>query len=369
MNRIVFISSGDFDSPMGIRARGFAVHLQKRWDVSIIYKKKSRLSSLINNLVFLFRFKPKKVVVLDCHLSGILAGIVYFLFTGKSYFLDTGDAVFELGKAIGRVKSKQFLTYLLEFVGNQLALRIIVRGRNHLKFLGNKSKNAVWIPDGVDIKQFRNDSIRKKNGKLVIGIVGSLNWNEKTGYCYGMELIDVVDGLTRQINKDVDGIIIGDGSGLGYLKKRVVDLGLSQRIHFLGKVKYDNLPSLISNFSIALSFQTNDVVGQVRTTGKLPLYLSSGCFIICTNVGEASRILPGEMLIDLSDSSFSEFSKKCIDLIINKLRVGDEFEYKLGPVIAKKYFDYRKLSLRLENALATKHKNFSNFEDLCVRRQ
>jgi glycosyltransferase involved in cell wall biosynthesis len=32
---------------------------------------------------------------------------------------------------------------------------------------------------------------------------------------------------------------------------------------------------------------------MVRTTGKLPLYLAYGKYVIATNVGEAQRVLPG----------------------------------------------------------------------------
>jgi glycosyltransferase involved in cell wall biosynthesis len=356
--RLVFISSGDFESPMGIRARSFAVHLGQRWKVLISYQKTNKLVSLVNNILFLLRYKPDKVVVLDCHFSGVVAGIFYFLFFGKSYLLDTGDAIFELGKAIGRSNTSLFLTYLLEYFGFLFALRVIVRGRGHFKYLGTKAKNAIWIPDGVNVKQFIGNScgLDSTKSSLVIGLIGSLSWNSKTEYCYGMELIEVVYGLVRQNITSVQGIIIGDGSGLKFLKKRVFDLGLEGYIQFLGKVRYDDLPPLISKFSVALSNQTNDKVGDVRTTGKLPLYLSSGCFIFSTKVGEASRILPNEMLISISGFSNTEFSDKVIERIVQKLNCGDSFNYDEGPSIAKKFFEYSNLSLQYEKAILTKHK-------------
>jgi glycosyltransferase involved in cell wall biosynthesis len=356
--KLVFISAGDFDSPMGIRARSFSLHLGHNWNVSILYKEMGKFRSLINNIFSLIQLKPEKVVILDCHFSGVIAGIFYTLISGKSYILDTGDVIFELGKAIGRSKIEQFFTFLLEKIGTQLAVRVIVRGRSHLRFLGRKSLSAVWIPDGVDVHQFKNFACDRYpvSSRLVIGLVGSLIWNKKTSYCYGLDLIDVVDGLVRQQNIPVEGIIIGDGSGLEYLKKKVSDLGLNKQIQFFGRVKYDKLPSLISRFSVALSNQSNDIIGEVRTTGKLPLYLSSGCFVISTNVGEASRILPQEMLVNVSGSSNAEFSNKCIQLILDKLKNGESFDFKEGPEIAEKLFEYSKLSLRYEKAIITKHR-------------
>lgn len=341
---------------MGIRARSFCIHLNKHWDVSIAYKTSSRFQSVVNNLILLFKFKPKKIVVLDCHFSGVIAAIVYFLFTGKSYVLDTGDAIFHLGKAIGRGNIGQISTYLLEKVGMSLANRIIVRGRSHLKYLGNKANNAVWIPDGVDVQQFQVSKLNKFSplSKIVIGMVGSLIWNNKSNFCYGMELIDVVYGLSKQQKVPVEGIIIGDGSGLENLKKKTSELGLTEKIKFLGRVDYNELPDLIAMFSIALSNQTNNIVGEVRTTGKLPLYLASGCFIISTNIGEASRVLPNEMLVDCSGEYNFDFPQKCVELILNKMNKLDTFVFDEGPSIAKKLFDYSRLSACYETAISTK---------------
>src|SRR3954451_1836814 len=42
---------------------------------------------------------------------------------------------------------------------------------------------------------------------------------------------------------------------------------------------------------MAISTQSNDLAGQVRTTAKLPLYLACGCPVIATDVGEAAALL------------------------------------------------------------------------------
>jgi hypothetical protein len=49
---------------------------------------------------------------------------------------------------------------------------------------------------------------------------------------------------------------------------------------------------------IALSTQTNNLPGQVRTTGKLPEYMAADRFIIASRVGEAAFLLPELMLLD-----------------------------------------------------------------------
>ena len=69
-------------------------------------------------------------------------------------------------------------------------------------------------------------------------------------------------------------------------------------MEFAGQVPYAELPGWLHRMDICLSTQTNDVVGWVRTTGKLPLYLAAGRFVLASRVGEAARVLPEEMLVD-----------------------------------------------------------------------
>ena len=49
---------------------------------------------------------------------------------------------------------------------------------------------------------------------------------------------------------------------------------------------------------VALSTQTNDTVGRVRTTGKLVQYMAAGRFILASRVGTAAALLPEVMLVD-----------------------------------------------------------------------
>ena len=63
------------------------------------------------------------------------------------------------------------------------------------------------------------------------------------------------------------------------------------RCRFVGRVPADEAHLYASAMNAAISTQTNDVVGRVRTTGKLPLYLACGCPVIASDVGEAAILL------------------------------------------------------------------------------
>jgi len=80
------------------------------------------------------------------------------------------------------------------------------------------------------------------------------------------------------------------------LRARAVGYGVADRIDFIRQIPYDSLGEYLSAIHICYSTQTNDVPGNVRTTGKLPLYLVAGRYILASDVGESARVLPASKL-------------------------------------------------------------------------
>ena len=129
---------------------------------------------------------------------------------------------------------------------------------------------------------------------LVVGLVGSSVWSPSLGIAYGWDLIEML-ALVRDL--PVRGLLVGDGSGIGHLRERARVLGVEDRIVFAGRRPLAELPEILSACDVCLSTQTNDIPGNVRTTGKLPLYLACGRYVLASRVGEAARVLPEEMLV------------------------------------------------------------------------
>jgi glycosyltransferase involved in cell wall biosynthesis len=96
----------------------------------------------------------------------------------------------------------------------------------------------------------------------------------------------------------VTALVIGDGPGLPWLRERARVLGVSDRVLFTGRIPYVDVPRYLRLMDVALSTQTNNLPGQVRTTGKVPEYMAAGRFILASRVGEAELLLPGPMLVD-----------------------------------------------------------------------
>lgn len=334
-NSVCVLVNGDIDSAMGVRARAFARELADDFQFHIVYRRGGKISAAWRMLRELARLKPRAVYVLDMAASGVMAAIAWRMVGGARWIVDTGDAIVELGKSLGRGTVAMAATRALEWLALWLSSAVVVRGTRHQELLARRGIRAAFIPDGVDVGQFAPPVNQQPKGPadpLVIGIVGSTVWSPLRDACYGWELLDIVAGLRQRLARPVRGIVVGDGDGLARLKARCGELGLDEVVEFTGWVPYDQLPALILRMDVCLSPQTNDVVGRVRTTGKLPLYMAAGRFILASRVGEAALVLPEEMLVDGPD--IEAWLQKAIEGTVSETAIRHHhqlarFDYKL----------------------------------------
>jgi glycosyltransferase involved in cell wall biosynthesis len=233
---------------------------------------------------------------------------------------------------------------------------IVVRGTFLRELLLKQGISATVVPDGVDLRRFSprpSDVGRARLGlghELTVGVVGSCTWTPALRTTYGWDLVELL-GLLR--DEAVRGVIIGDGSGISHLRQRARELNVESRIVFAGRRPMNDLPELLAACDICLSTQTNDVPGSVRTTGKLPLYLACGRYILASDVGEARRVLPPEMRVPYDGTIDRGYPSRLAERVRALYRERSRLELGMtGPEIAREHFDYDKLTLRVASVLA-----------------
>jgi glycosyltransferase involved in cell wall biosynthesis len=118
---------------------------------------------------------------------------------------------------------------------------------------------------------------------IVIGLAGSLHWNERVGYVYGAEIVQAIRRTTR---RDLVACVVGDGDGLGRLKELAGD-ELGGRVLLPGRVAPELVPDYLSAFDIGSLSQSVDRVGSFRYTTKLSEYLAVGLPLITGEVPAA----------------------------------------------------------------------------------
>lgn len=353
--KVHFLVNGSYSSPMGIRARYFKKFLPRpEIEINIEYRSKNKSMSILIFLKNIYRIKTEIIYVFNTGYSGVLAGIVSKFLWNKKFIVDTGDVAYELARSSsGRNVLVLWLIWLIERIAFRMADVIIVRGSYHKILLQRIGYNRVFhIPDGVDTqfsKPMDVSNLREKLGlkdHLVIGVMGSTNWSPRLKICYGWELLEILKILKGY---PVKGILIGDGSGLSRLKERAKEYRIEDNIVFTGWLDYSLIPKYINLFDIAISTQTNNVVGEVRTTGKIPEYLACGRYIIATAVGEAKKIIKENGILvpyhGLKDEDYpARVAHKIMKILSDPSCLDQGIK---GVEIAREMFDYRKLCRNL----------------------
>ncbi|MGI9069214.1 MAG: hypothetical protein ACR2HX_22775 [Pyrinomonadaceae bacterium] len=356
MTTVAFVVGGDHGSPMGFRARAMATRLSDRYSIPIAYRSRSKVFSILSVFTFLVRVRPDLIYVFDISYTGVLAATFFKLVFRNCLIIETGDAIVELVRSTGsRGKVGLGLTRLLENIAFGIADRIVVRGSFHKEYLSQHGVEADVIQDGVDTERFRPEDASELrrgfglDGVLTVGLIGSSVWSEKLQMCYGWDLVETLRLLQ---DKPVKGIMIGGGSGISHLKALSKRYEIEDKILFLDHVPYEVLPHYLNLIDICLSTQTNNLVGQVRTTGKLPLYLATGRYILASDVGEAKIVLRQEMRVDYEGGKDQEYPQKLKRRIEAILEHPELLELSAGNVtLAKKYFDYAILAERMKEVI------------------
>jgi glycosyltransferase involved in cell wall biosynthesis len=352
MTRLAFVVNGEYESAMGQRARAFVSYLADRFDIRVVYRSRRKVISILRFIGFLVRYRPAVSYVFDMAYSGVLSASFYKMIVRNVLIIDTGDVISALARSMGnRWFIGLWLTDCLERFSLWSADCIVVRGSFHRDLLREKQIRVELIRDGVDTEQFAPCNIselRRQNGLenvLTVGVVGTSIWSEKLQSCYGWEL---VEALRLLADKPVKGIFIGNGSGIAHLKSKCREYGIEDKLWFPGFVPYEQLPTYLGMIDVCLSTQTRDIVGRVRTTGKLPLYLASGRHILASKVGEAALVLDDEMLADYEGVKDCSYPVKLAQRIRSLLDRRVPFEPCARNVaLALEQFDYRVLSDRL----------------------
>lgn len=345
---------------MGLRARNLTAPLSVQHQVGIYYRESGKGEAFRRFLRTIRAQRPDLVYVMNVGYAGGGAALLARALRGTRFILDHGDPSYDLMKSSGgRAPWEYWLVRWAEWTMLQAADAVIARGAFLADAVRERRPDRVFfIPDGVDTTLFKPldvTALRRQHGlddALTVGVVGSLAWSDRYQMCYGWDILEVIKSL-KTLN--VRGIIVGNGNGLELLKQRAHEYGIVDRVWFTGRVPHDEVPRYINLMDICVSTQTNDAVGQSRTTAKLPEYLACGRFIIATDVGGARAVVRENGVLLPYTGVYDPDHSQRLAVQIERLSQNRTLLERgmQGVAIARQQFEYTRLACELKAVIET----------------
>jgi glycosyltransferase involved in cell wall biosynthesis len=297
---VVLVNSGE-DSALGERARWVARAAGP--GASIDYRASGRAQALGRFVRRVRAARPRTVYLVDTAIATVAAG-AWARRLGARVVLDTGDATAALTRTSGRLGLLgRAGAPLFERLAYALAAVVVVRSEElgrHVQSLARRP--VVVVPDGFDPDLIDTAGGAEHRGRwgvseaqTVVAVLGSAHWNARRRWCYGRDVIEAVAGARRP---DVIGAVLVRGDGVPHLRALAARLGVADHVVFADPADAREAWRQLAAVDVGLSTQTDDVVGRVRTTGKLVQYMAAGRFVLASRVGAAAALLPEAMLVD-----------------------------------------------------------------------
>lgn len=189
------------------------------------------------------------------------------------------------------------------------------------KDMGAKRSIEV-VPNGVDLEKFSKNAISAKTGiqEQALNIKQSLGINDSGKIVVTISRLvkkngvgDLVQAM-KFLDENVHLLIIGEG----VLKKELVvlenNLGLANRVHFLGNIFHDNLPKYLWASDVFCRPSLSEGLGNVFLEA-----MASGVPIVATNIGGIPDFLKnGETGLFCEVGNPKNISEKIKDIIHNE---------------------------------------------------
>ncbi len=244
------------------------------------FDRRRKAGSALRLLRTLLARRPDLVVMEGTGVAGGAAVIAARVLAGVPYVVSSGDAV---GPYVGLSHRRLApLAALYERVLCRLSAGFIgwspyLVGRA-LTFGAPRAMTAASWSEPARPRD--RAAVRERLGipaeAIVFGLVGTLEWNDAVGYCYGLELVRAVLESGRP---DLRVLVVGDGSGLERLRAAAGE-ELGRRVLLPGRVAKESVAGYLAAIDVASLPQSVNGVGSFRYTTKISEYLSAGLPVV-----------------------------------------------------------------------------------------
>lgn len=200
--------------------------------------------------------------------------------------------------------------------------------KEHLFLNGVQSDKVRVIYNGLDISRFdvkgKSSDFGLPSGKKFATIVANLRHDVKN-----IPMLLRSASMTKEL-EELHYVVAGEGELRQSYEAMAVDLGVEERVHFLGRC--DDIPALLaaSNFGVLTSFNEG-------FSNSILEYMASGLPVVATNVGGAREVIENGKNGFLIESDDAEALAKRLVELVNDPDKATEFGSRGKSLVREKF--------------------------------
>jgi len=232
------------------------------------------------------------------------------------------------------------INFLLDIALNKkrkvVCLTSFIRER-FIKF-GILEKNTLVAHSAVDLEEFSQERSKLnidgiKEEDFVFGYIGTLKtMNMEKGLADGLAALNFLDTRYKFL------VVGGENDDLHYYKKMAADLGVSERVIFIGKVPYGEVSVYTSKCDVFVApFPENEHYSFFMSPLKIFEYMASKKPIVSTTLPSIKEVLKHEYNALLIPPSNPEALAKAIERLSNDPALSQRISSQAYKDVAERY--------------------------------
>jgi glycosyltransferase involved in cell wall biosynthesis len=301
--------------------------LVRQWRPDIVYSRHNALTPAL---------------VLACRTLGVKVVIEHNSWLPSQRRVDQGSAVLGWCEGIGQVLASRWAD----------GVRTVTPGLRKRLMAGNVAADAVVaIGNGTNTAHFQpldRDVALASFGlapeRTYVGFIGNIMpW-------HGLE--QAIDGFAQaaRFTAGVDLVIAGDGPSQAALQARIAALGLTERVHWLGRVPMSKANLAINCFDIALlPLSAKHDIGFGFSAIKLRDYAAAGRMVLTGHLPGATELVEEPWLVTHKPDDGEDLGAKLCMMLANRAH------WRSAGAAARQYavqhFDWKVIAAEIERFL------------------
>jgi glycosyltransferase involved in cell wall biosynthesis len=242
----------------------------------VAFDRSHKGRSVVRLTAQVLRQRPALVVMEGTGIGGGAVVLALRVLAGIPYVVSSGDAVAPFIASVVPWAGPAALVYERLLCANSagfIAWSPYLAGRAITLGAPRAVTAAGWAPTAPrpDARLVTRTRLGIDDHTVVFGLVGSLAWNRRRRYCYGLELVRAARASVRD---DVKVLIVGDGDGRPVLEREAAHL-LGEKVILSGRVARREVPDYLAAMDVGSLPQSVDGVGSFRYTTKLSEYVAA----------------------------------------------------------------------------------------------